>query len=152
MSPAEALKSVLSKYAVFSGRARRSEYWWFALANFIVGTVLNQIGPKVSSADGTSTAYTSFIVGTVLNQIGPKVSSADGTSTAYTSSVAYVIYSIAVFLPLLAVAVRRMHDVSKSGWYLLMALIPLVGWIFPLIAAIKVGDTGPNSYGPDPKA
>ena len=100
--------SVLSKFAVFSGRARRSEYWYFVLFNIIISIVL-------------------MILDAVL-----------GTLFLDT------IYSLVVLLPGLAVGVRRMHDVNKSGWFL---LIP----IYNLILACTPGDQGDNQYGPDPK-
>ncbi len=95
---------VLKKYTEFTGRARRAEYWYFVLYNFIISMVLGFLGIK--------------ILGTV--------------------------YSLAVFLPSIAVGIRRMHDVGKSGWYL---LIPF----YNLYLAIKEGDRGRNEYGPDPK-
>ena len=63
----------------------------------------------------------------------------------------YILYSCAVLTPALAVAIRRLHDVGKSGWFLFVALIPLVGPIWLLILACKDGDPGPNLYGPNPK-
>ena len=132
MSLAESIKSVFSKYATFSGRARRSEFWWFVLANWVVSSVVYAV--------------------TVGPTVVPSMSNNGETVAVGASSSVYGLYSLALFLPALAVAVRRMHDVSKSGWYLLMALIPLIGWIFPLVAAVKEGDTGPNGYGPDPTA
>ena len=100
---------VLQNYATFSGRARRSEYWYFVLFNFII----------------------SIVVGLIEGAMGTEALG--------------VIYSLAVLIPSLAVAVRRMHDVGKSGWFL---LIP----IYNLILACTDGDKGDNKYGPDPKA
>lgn len=102
--------SVLKNYAVFEGRARRSEYWYFTLANIIVSVILT----FVDSSMGLITF---------------------GVST---------VYSLAVLLPSLAVAVRRMHDIGKSGWFI---LIP----IYNIILAATEGDKGPNEYGVDPK-
>jgi uncharacterized membrane protein YhaH (DUF805 family) len=99
---------VLKKYAVFNGRARRSEYWYFVLFNVIVSIILKVVGFGIGS---------------------PFLDS---------------IYSLAVLLPSLGVAVRRMHDVNKSGWY---CLIP----IYNLILACTEGTSGTNNYGPDPK-
>jgi uncharacterized membrane protein YhaH (DUF805 family) len=100
---------VLKKYATFSGRARRSEYWYFTLFSTIITIVLMVIGGVVK---------VNFL---------------------------QTIYSLAVLVPALAVGVRRMHDVGKSGWYL---LIP----IYSLILACTEGVAGDNEYGPDPKA
>jgi uncharacterized membrane protein YhaH (DUF805 family) len=62
----------------------------------------------------------------------------------------YLLYAMAVLIPGLAVFVRRMHDVNKSGWYLFIALIPLIGAIWLLVLLIKEGTIGENQYGPDP--
>lgn len=100
---------VLKKYAVFRGRARRREYWYFTLVNLVIAVVLAILG--------TRTGFRSL-------------------ST---------VYSLLVFLPSLGVAVRRMHDVNKSGWF---CIIP----IYNLILACTNGTAGPNRYGEDPKA
>lgn len=115
MTIVEAVQSVLSKYAQFGGRARRSEYWYFVLANFIAAVVLNLLADWL---------HIGFLPG---------------------------LYSLAVLIPSIAVSVRRMHDANKSGWYLLMDLIPLVGWIFVLIALTKDSVPGTNRYGANPK-
>ena len=60
-------------------------------------------------------------------------------------------FSIAILIPSLAVSVRRLHDVNKSGWFLLLYLLPIVGWIWLLILLCKNGEEGPNQYGSDPK-
>ena len=105
--------AVLKKYAVFSGRARRSEYWYFFLFSMIASVIL-----------------------TILDTVLGLNSSGNGVLSG--------IYSLAVLIPSIAVGVRRMHDVGKSGWFL---LIP----IYNLILACTNGDSGPNEYGPDPK-
>jgi uncharacterized membrane protein YhaH (DUF805 family) len=100
--------TVLKNYATFSGRARRKEYWMFALISTLISILL-----------------------TIL-------------ATAIKFELLSSIYSLAVFLPSIAVGVRRMHDVGKSGWFL---LIP----IYNLILACKDGEKGENGYGEDPK-
>ena len=100
--------NVLRNYAMFSGRARRSEYWYFTLINLLV--------------------YLGLYYGGVSLHI-PMLAA---------------IYYLAVIIPGIAVGVRRMHDVGKSGWYL---FIP----IYNLILAFTAGDIGPNQYGRDPK-
>ncbi|CAI8399845.1 MAG: Inner membrane protein YhaI [Flavobacterium sp. SCGC AAA160-P02] len=100
--------NVLKNYATFSGRARRSEYWYFVLFNTIVSFIIGFIGGLTEL--------------TVLGNI----------------------YSIGVLIPSIAVGVRRMHDVGKSGWFL---LIP----IYNFILAVTNGDSGSNKYGDDPK-
>jgi uncharacterized membrane protein YhaH (DUF805 family) len=99
---------VLQNYATFSGRARRSEYWYFFLFNFIISFVLGFVGGIMDT--------------TVLANI----------------------YTLVVLIPSIAVGVRRMHDVGKSGWFI---LIP----IYNLILAFTEGEKGENEYGIDPK-
>jgi uncharacterized membrane protein YhaH (DUF805 family) len=106
---------VLKKYAVFEGRARREEFWMFALVNFIVTIVLN----------------------VVLSMIGLPILA--------------VIYSLAVLVPSLAVGARRLHDTNRSGWLLLISLIPLVGAIVLIVFWVQDSQPGPNQYGPNPK-
>lgn len=106
---------VLKKYAVFSGRARRKEYWMFFLFNLIIGLVLGLIE---GIADINPTSDESILAN---------------------------IYQLAILIPSIAVGVRRMHDVGKSGWFL---LIP----IYNLIIACSDGEKGENEYGADPKA
>lgn len=103
---------VIQNYALFSGRARRKEYWMFFLFNVIISMVF-----------------------TIIDQI---------VFGLYQPQWLSNLYSLAVLVPSLAVAVRRMHDVGKSGWYI---LIP----IYNLILAVTEGDNGPNEYGEDPK-
>ena len=64
----------------------------------------------------------------------------------------YILYALAVFIPGLAVSVRRLHDTGKSGWFILLGLIPCVGGIILLVFVVTAGDVGDNEYGPDPKA
>jgi len=113
---------VLKKYAVFHGRARRKEYWMFVLINWIITLILNIIERAANLASPTGT--------------GPLVG----------------LYSLAVFLPALGVAIRRLHDTNRSGWWVLLALIPLVGWIWLIVLLALPGTQGPNKHGPDPKA
>jgi uncharacterized membrane protein YhaH (DUF805 family) len=112
----------LKKYAVFSGRARRMEYWYFVLFNLIVAIVLALIDTLL----GTTTGVSSF-----------------GLLSG--------IYSLAVLIPTLAVLVRRLHDIDRTGWWILINLIPLVGTIVLLVFALMPGTPGSNQYGPDPK-
>jgi len=112
----------LKKYAQFNGRSRRKEYWMFILFNMAFAIVAMLLDNVLGLANET--------VG-----YGP----------------IYGIYSLAVFIPGLAVSVRRLHDVNKSGWMLLIALIPLIGAIWLIVLLATDGTKGPNQYGPDPK-
>ena len=113
----------LKKYGVFKGRARRKEYWYFVLFNIIF-----------------------VIAALLLDQLF-------GTANPNTGyGVIYTLYALAVLVPGLAVAVRRLHDLGKSGWWLFIALIPLVGAIWLIVLYATAGQQGDNQYGPDPKA
>ena len=116
MSFVDAIKSVLTQYAGFSGRARRSEYWYFTLFNAVLGGILNGLATQVSFF---------AVIATLV--------------------------SLALLIPGLAVSVRRLHDIGKSGWYLLFVLIPLVGAIILLVWDCKDSQPGDNAYGPNPK-
>ena len=116
-------KVVFENYANFNGRARRSEYWWFALANFIIAIIAMVLDNVLHINFSDEVRY------------GP----------------IYVIFALATFIPGLAVAVRRLHDVGKSGWFYFIVLIPLVGAIWLLVLFFTEGERMTNQYGPDPK-
>ena len=118
------LKVVRDNYSNFSGRARRSEYWYFILCNALIKLALGLITVAIIKASNTM-----GIIGIVL----------------------IILYSFAMVVPSLAVVVRRLHDVGKSGWFYFVSLIPLVGPIWILVLFCTEGDRGSNQYGPDPK-
>jgi uncharacterized membrane protein YhaH (DUF805 family) len=113
---------VLKKYAEFSGRARRKEYWMFALFN-IIFIIVAMIIDNVAKTTIGELPYGFF----------------------------YIVYALAVFIPALAVGVRRLHDIGKSGWMMLLILIPIVGGIWLLILFCMDGVVGQNEYGTNPK-
>ena len=116
----------LQNYANFSGRARRSEYWYFALFNLFAII---------------STAILDRLFGTTFDMgFGP---SPYGYFT--------ILYNFFTFIPTVAVSVRRLHDVGKSGWFILIGLIPLIGAIWLLVLLFKDSNTGDNAYGSNPK-
>lgn len=106
----EAIKHVFKNYVTFTGRACRSEYWYFVLFSVVVSLILTRTPRAIS-----------------------------------------YIYSAAVFLPSLAVTVRRLHDIGKSGWFWLLSIIPVVGPIILIVWFCRDSDPGPNEYGPNPK-
>lgn len=113
---------VLKQYADFSGRARRKEYWMFALFNLIfiiVAMILDNV------------------LGLTLGELP--------------YGVFYFLYALAVLIPGLAVSVRRLHDVGKSGWMILISLIPIVGGIWLLVLMLTDSNPGDNQYGANPK-
>lgn len=112
----------LVHYADFSGRARRTEYWMFVLFNLIIGFVLGFLD-GIFGLSGT---------GFGLGVLGG-------------------IYSLAMLIPGLAVAVRRLHDIGKSGWNYFIILIPFVGAIILLVWFCREGERRNNDWGQDPK-
>jgi len=124
-SPFDIYKSALTKkYADFTGRARRAEYWWFVLINFGVAIGISVVSLILILSDDSLLG-----LGLLL----------------------YWVYALGVFVPSLAVTVRRLHDTNKSGWMLLIGLIPLVGPILLLVFYFTDGDPGTNRFGPSPK-
>jgi uncharacterized membrane protein YhaH (DUF805 family) len=122
------------RYADFSGRLQRKEYWMFALFQFIVAMVLLVIMfaggmGSVNEVTGQAEPGTLFYIGLGL----------------------LVIFGLGSFIPSLAVSVRRFHDQDKSGWFLLLQLIPYIGGIVVLVFMCLAGTPGPNRFGPDPK-
>jgi len=113
---------VLKKYAVFSGRARRKEYWFFALFNLLITIAL---------------AFADTALGTVNPQYGIGMIGA--------------VYSLAVLIPSIAVTVRRLHDTDRSGWWLLLILVPLIGPIVLLVFMVLDSKEGDNRFGSNPK-
>ena len=114
---------VLKKYAVFGGRSRRKEYWYFFLFNILISIVLMII-------DG--------LTGTLSLEAGMGLLGG--------------IYALAVLIPGIAVTVRRLHDTNHSGWWLLIVLVPLIGAIVMLVFMVKDSQPGENQHGPSPKA
>jgi uncharacterized membrane protein YhaH (DUF805 family) len=115
-------KVVFENYANFTGRARRSEYWYYTIASSIISIILMVVDNAAGLTFGVSN---SGIIG--------------------------MIYSFAVLLPGLAVLIRRLHDVGKSGWFLFIVFIPLAGIIWLFVVLCTEGDNGTNEYGADPK-
>jgi uncharacterized membrane protein YhaH (DUF805 family) len=108
----KAVRACLTKYADFSGRAARPEFWWFILAQVVVGLVINIVP----------------FIGQVLG----------------------LLFSLAMIVPSLAAGARRLHDIGKTGWLQLIALIPLVGWILLIYWYVQPGNPASNQFGPPP--
>lgn len=113
----ESVKTVYSKYATFSGRATRSEYWWFVL--FLCATILCVV--LLGVATGIDKPF--------LALIG--------------------IFVAISFIPIVALRVRRLHDIGKSGWWIFLGLVPYIGEFILFIFSV-MGSDGENEYGPDP--
>jgi uncharacterized membrane protein YhaH (DUF805 family) len=113
----------LKRYAEFSGRSRRKEYWMFALLQLVLFVGLSIIEGILG------------LSGMVGGVYGPLTT----------------LVLLALLIPGIAVSIRRLHDTDRSGWWLLIALIPLVGGIVLLVFMVTDGTRGPNRFGDDPK-
>ena len=113
---AQAISAGFSNYVNFSGRACRSEYWYWIL--FIV--------------------IADIVTGIIDAALGIQLVTS--------------IFGLVTLLPSLAIAIRRLHDLDRTGWWVLLGLIPLIGWIILLIWYVTKGTDGPNRFGPDPLA
>ncbi|RQS18043.1 DUF805 domain-containing protein [Burkholderia sp. Bp8992] len=122
MGFSEAVRTALNKYATFEGRARRAEYWYFTLLSVILSIAAQVIG--AGGRDGG--LVTLLLLGIIC------------------------LASLALLIPGIAVSVRRLHDTGRSGWFLLIALIPVVGGILLLVWMCSRGTDGPNRFGADP--
>lgn len=105
----------IKNYCNFSGRARRTEYWMFALISAVIV----------------------FVLGIIDGIIGIKLLTS--------------LYSLFILIPELSLSFRRLHDIDKSAWWLLIAFVPVVGAIILLVFSLKPGTIGANTYGADPK-
>ncbi|WP_130733270.1 DUF805 domain-containing protein [Flavobacterium sp. J27] len=119
-------KVVFENYANFSGRARRSEYWYFVLTNILIYF-------SIAFVSGLFAAMNLPEIGSIF-------------------MILFLIYALGIFIPSLAVVVRRLHDTGKSGWFYFISLIPIAGPIWLLIVMCTEGDRGNNEYGADPKS
>jgi len=113
----------LQRYAVFSGRSQRSEYWYFLLFYLLV--------------------YVAFLFVDALIGMYSKTAGIGLLSG---------VFSLAMMIPSLAVSVRRLHDTGRSGWWVLIGLVPLIGAIVLLVFFAQDGEAGTNEYGENPKA
>lgn len=109
--------AVLKKYAVFDGRASRSEFWFFVLVNFLIAVVLG------------------FIEGIL------------GMSSEFGYGPITGLYTLAIFLPAVGVAIRRLHDTGRSGWWLLLSFVPFIGALVLLVFYVLDSEPGSNQYG-----
>lgn len=122
MTFSQSIKSVFTKYVTFSGRASRSEFWYFVLFQFVVYAVFGLL----ESVSGSEGAFSWLL------------------------SVGYGLFGLCIFLPSLAVAVRRMHDIGKGGGWIFISLIPLIGSIWFIVLAARAGEYYTNRFGEMP--
>lgn len=121
----------LKRYADFNGRSQRKEYWMFMLLNIIVMFGLGIIGGILGAFSPDASGGMSFGGSLMFGLIG--------------------IYALAVFIPSLAVQVRRFHDQDKSGWFVLIGFIPYIGGLIVFVFMCLDGTKGKNRFGDDPK-
>lgn len=114
--------TALKKYAVFTGRSRRREFWSFFLVNWAVA----------------------FIIGFIIGLRGAEASGGLGAF--------FMLYTLAIIVPSLAVGSRRLHDTGRTGWWLLLGLVPIIGQIALIVIFAQDGQPGENRFGPNPKA
>ena len=127
----QSISTCLSKYATFSGRARRSEYWWFVLFYIIVS-----------------------VIASILDSIfGTRIRFDSNTGTTYVYQTGWIqtIATLALLLPGIAVQVRRLHDTGRSGWWWWLNVICCIGSIILLVFYLGDSKPGNNQYGPNPK-
>ncbi len=116
----DAITSVLRNYITFTGRAPRSEYWFWVLFVLIVSIVASILDAAIFPWSSVGSGPVSLIV------------------------------TFGLLLPNISVSIRRLHDIDRTGWWLLIGLIPLIGIIVLLVWACTKGTPGPNRFGPDP--
>ena len=134
MTFTQAVQSCLSKYAVFTGRAPRSEFWWFWVFTILVEVAAVVLGGMLFTGSftehGMGTMHGWYMVG-------------------YSNWLAGLVHLL-LFLPSLAVAVRRLHDVGRSGWWLLIVLVPFFGFLLLLFWWVQPSEPRDNAHGPSP--
>lgn len=119
----------LRKYADFQGRARRAEYWLFLLFVWIVEVAIVALTGALGADPEVGEVSGPMILGYGL--LG--------------------VFGLAILVPSLALSVRRLHDTNRSGWWLLVALIPFLGALVLIVFSLLDGTPGPNRFGEDPK-
>lgn len=114
MNMSEAVRSVLSQYATFSGRAGRPEFWWWVLASVLGSIFFNLMDYTIGMRDAMPLS---------------------------------ALYGLAILLPQLAVSARRLHDIDRTAWWLLVAFVPVIGWLVLIWFYIQPGTPGANRFG-----
>ena len=118
-----AVKLGFQRYVDFSDRSTRAEYWWWGLFSVVVSFAL-------------------FIADTLTG---------NSSTFGWLGGLLETLFTLATIIPSLALSVRRLHDINRTGWWLLLLFVLVIGWIVLIVWAIERGDEGPNKYGPDPR-
>jgi uncharacterized membrane protein YhaH (DUF805 family) len=122
------IDTIKNKYTDFNGRATRSEYWYFVLFYFILSVIARVID---------------------ITLVNPQLSLSP--EIAQQGTVITGLFSLALLLPQIAVGIRRLHDIGKSGWWYLLILIPILGWLVLIYFYTQDSQPQTNAYGPNPK-
>ena len=125
MTFADAVRTCFSKYATFSGRAARPEYWWWVLFATVVSLLTNMID--------------AYVIASALGL--PPFGEGSGQPLS-------LIVGLGLLLPGLAVTVRRLHDIDRSGWWVLIVFIPVIGLLVLIYWMVQPGTEGENRFGP----
>ncbi len=120
MSFMDAVKCGFSNYITIQGRASRSAFWWWALFTLLGSIAMSIVDGAISGVSFTGTGMLETL------------------------------FSLGTLLPSITVAIRRLHDIGRTGWWLLLVFVPVVGWIVLLIFYVTRGNDGANDHGPDP--
>lgn len=154
MSFGEAVKTCFKKYVTFSGRARRSEYWWFALLSIILGVCSTLL---VNWKLGRQSELESQIVEAAFDQdkYNALLAQAESVDNTFFPLILLIgIVALILLLPTLAACVRRLHDTGRSGWIVLLNFVPVVNIVTGILTLIwTIQDSKPeeNQFGSSPK-
>jgi uncharacterized membrane protein YhaH (DUF805 family) len=118
-----AVKLGFQRYVDFSDRSTRAEYWWWGLFTVVASFAL-------------------FIADTLTG---------NSSTLSGLGGLLDMLFTLATIIPSLALGARRLHDINRTGWWLLLLFVPVIGWIVLIVWAIERGDKGTNKYGPDPR-
>lgn len=118
----------IKNYAVFKGRTTSKEFWMFMLFNILIALAIGFIVAFVLIMAGANDAQLDTICDIVSN-----------------------VYALFILLPTISITVRRLHDTGMSGWWCLIVIIPILGWIIILIMCMLISEPFPNEYGPTTK-
>ncbi len=135
---------VLKKYIVLEGRASRAEFWYFFLVHVIIMLVLSTIDYALWGA-----LFDTFLLDITADPDNFSVQALMRGSWDFDPLSS--LYSLGTLLPVLAVTARRLHDTNHSAWWILIAILPIVGFIVLVIFTATRGDKGANRFGPDPQ-
>lgn len=140
------LDTLKQRYAQFDGRASRSEFWYFALFSMIISIILGLL----DGVFGTVYTYETYTAAAMAAE------TTEAAAVSVTQTMGYMqsLYGLLVLVPTVAVSIRRLHDIGKNGWWLLLGIIPIINFIgiFVLLYFyVQDSQSGENEYGENPK-